>query len=84
MLGKYWPYKLVCIFLYGDAPGVIPMGEQYFSIQLPEFCGWTKVQSSRMRVYLQECERLGMIEDLRLARGLATFRICRPPNLTNT
>lgn len=72
---KWWPYRLACIFLYGSLPGIKNPSPGFVVVVLPELCSYLKVPSMRLREYIKECERLGILQDVELSRGIATFKV---------
>jgi DNA-binding transcriptional regulator GbsR (MarR family) len=80
-LQKSWPYKLTCYFLYGSLPGVIYPTPGVVNLTLSEICKHLNIPHSRLRIYLTEMQRIGIIEKLTLTRGHATFSFIKPPNL---
>lgn len=79
---KSWPYRLAVLFLYSPSmPGVTHIMPGVVNLILPAVCTHLGIPNNRLRLYLQELERLDIITDLELSRGFATFIIMPPPNL---
>ena len=79
---KSWPYRLAIFFLYSpNMPGVTHVMPGVVNLILPKLCTHLGIPNNRLRLYLQELERLDIITDLQLSRGFATFIIMPPPNL---
>ena len=78
---KTWPFKFQCMWEHGLVPGMTVVAPGFINLLLPDFCTWLRLPNHRVREHIQECARLGMIKDLKLTRGIASFRLVPPPNL---
>ena len=79
---KSWPFRLAVFFLYSpDMPGVTHVMPGVVNVVLPKLCTYLGIPNNRLRLYLQELERLDIITDLQMARGFASFIVMSPTNL---
>lgn len=77
---KWWAYKLQCILLYGEHPCLSYPLPDYVHINTAELCSWQKTTTHRMRNYFKDCERLGMLEDLKFTRGFVSCKTVQSSN----
>jgi hypothetical protein len=74
---KFWPYRIMCILLYGTSPNVTYAGSQV-NIALGPFATELGMAYVKLRHYLEECEALGMVTDMKFHKNLCTARILPP------
>ncbi len=67
---KWWPYKIVCLMLYGSQDYIDRPEPGYVHLTLPNMCKELGISDVTLRNYLKYCAEVGMIDDLKLVRGL--------------
>jgi len=78
---KFWSYRLVCYMLYGDLPYIDKLAPGYFVLDTAACCKANNIPPSRLREYLRDAERLLMIDELHLTRGIARIKLAKPLNI---
>lgn len=77
----WWVYKLFCLLAYGSHPSISYPTPGYVHVMTAELCAWQGLPSVRFRKYLKLCQEYGMIEDLKISKGLAVFKVVAPAAL---
>jgi len=81
LMQKSWPYRIAILLLYREDLRGVTHVNGCVNIILPALAAELGVPNNRLRLYLQELERLDIIRELQLARGFASCIIEEPPNI---
>jgi hypothetical protein len=74
---KWWPWKIQCLLMYGRHASMTRPEEGLVHVTAPLMSGWLSISSHRLKGYLQTCEELGMIEELKSMRGFHIVKLAK-------
>lgn len=76
---KLHPFKIVCLLLYGSHSTVTWEGGGYLEMKLGPWAKMLGVPNDKLRVYLEDLQRMRYIAGLTFSYGRANFRLLPPP-----
>ena len=81
---KFWVWQIATFLYFARLEHITTVEDKVVTVNIPSLGRHLNLKSDRINNYLRELLDMGIIEKLRIYKGVAVIRLIDPPNLKYT